>query len=430
MSQSASEYQRAIDSLFARVTGATKFGLERTEQLLAKVGNPEKKFRSIHVAGTNGKGSVVATLDALYRFKGLKVGRYTSPHLIDFRERIVVNGVQISEQEVLDFLRSNQEFAERIGATFFELTTALAFKHFAEKEVDIAIVETGLGGRLDSTNVLEPLAAVVTSIGLDHMDLLGDTLEEIAEEKAGIFKSGALAVIGEEDPSIAEFLGLRAAAAGVTEIAQLDRDVVTTNIKVERSGTTFDLQGEISGTFSTGLVGKHQARNTAIALLTAVRRSKQLQLTISNEDINQALKNLTIPGRFQTFEKYIFDVAHNPSGAAALAETIRQIKPFPTITALLAVLGDKDWKGIMRELSSAVDRFFITTPPDAPKGREFDPNEAYEYAISQNWNAELDTDFEDAIARIQKRCGTIVITGSFHTVGAAMKRLLRSPITG
>lgn len=426
----ASDYQNAIDQLFARVTGATKFGLERTEQLLAKLGNPHKRFKSIHVAGTNGKGSVVATLDALYRYKGLKVGRYTSPHLVDFRERIVVNGVQISEENVMRFLADNQEFAEQIGATFFELTTVLAFKYFADQQVDIAIVETGLGGRLDSTNVIQPLAAVITSIGLDHTDLLGDTLEKIAGEKAGIFKPHALAVIGEEDPSISEFLGLRAVNAGATEIAQLDRDVVIQNIEVTSTETTFDLQGEPSGKFSTQLIGPHQARNTAIALLTAVRRSKQLNLQFTESDINEALKTLTLPGRFQRFEKYIFDVAHNPAGAKALAETIRLTKPFPTITAVVAVLGDKDWKGIMHELSSAVDRFFITTPPDAPKGREFDPNEAYEYALSQNWNTELDANFDDAMTRIQKRCGTIVITGSFHTVGAAMKRLLRSPIAG
>ena len=425
-----SEYQDAINSLFARVTGDTKLGLARTEQLLHRLGDPHKKFKSIHVAGTNGKGSVVATLDALFRYKGLKVGRYTSHHLIDFRERIVVDGEQISELEVLTFLRAQHEFAEQIGATFFELTTALAFAHFAWREVDIAIIETGLGGRLDSTNVLQPLAAVVTSIGLDHMDLLGDTLEKIAAEKAGIFKEGAEAVVGETDPGMAEFLGLRAAAAGSSPIVLIDRDVVTANIEVTSTGTTFDLQGEISGHFSTGLIGQHQARNTAIALITAVRRSKQLNLQFEEPDINQALKDLSLPGRFQRFEKYIFDVAHNPSGAAALADTINRVKPFPTITALLAVLGDKDWKGIMHELSSAVDRFFITTPPDAPKGREFDANGAYEYALSQNWNAELDTDFEDAMTRIEKRCGTIVITGSFHTVGAAMKRLLRSPIIG
>ncbi len=424
------DYERAIESLFARVTGATKFGLERTEQLLHKLGNPHKRFRSIHVAGTNGKGSVVYTLDALYRHGGYKVGRYTSPHLIDFRERIVVDGVMITEQQVLDFLHANQQFAEHIGATFFELTTAMAFAHFAEREVDVAIIETGLGGRLDSTNVLTPIASIVTSIGLDHTELLGDTVEKIAEEKAGIFKPNALAVIGEPDPALAEFLALRAAAADSTPIALVDRHAIPTNIEVTSTATTFDLQGDPSGRFSTQLIGPHQARNTAIALLTAVRLSEQLPLPMSQSELNTALSDLTVPGRFQRFEKYIFDVAHNPSGAGALAETIRLTKPFPTITAVLAVLGDKDWKGIMYELSSAVDRFFITTPPDVPKGREFDANEAYEYALSQNWNAELDADFDDAITRIQKRCGTIVITGSFHTVGAAMKRLLRSPIAG
>ncbi len=337
----------------------------------------------------------------------------------------------ISEEAVVRFLRDNQEFAEQIGATFFEITTAMAFDHFARSEVDIAVIETGLGGRLDSTNVLGPIASVVTSIGLDHTDMLGESLEEIAGEKAGIFKAGAAAIIGEPDPSIAEFLALRAASAGATHITILDNAVQIENVEVTSTGTTFDLRGELSGNFSTPLIGQHQARNTAIALLTAVRRSSmQSQLEISNAEINQALSTITLPGRFQRFEKYIFDVAHNPDGAHALANAIREVDPVHPRTALVAVLGDKDWKGIMRELVTAVDRLFITMPPDAPAGREFDPNEAYEYAISQNWNAELDSNFDDAMTRIQKRCGTVVITGSFHTVGAALKRLLRSPIAG
>ncbi len=429
MADDLSDYQSAITSLYSRVTGATKFGLERTEQILERLGNPHRKFPSIHVAGTNGKGSVVATLDALFSAQGLRVGRYTSPHLIDFRERITVGGFQISEEAVVGFLRDNQEFAEETGATFFELTTAMVFDHFARSKVDIAVIETGLGGRLDSTNVLQPVASVVTSIGLDHTDMLGDTIEKIAEEKAGIFKANAAAIIGEPNPAIAEFLALRAASANSTPITILDRAIEISNIEVSPQGTSFTMTGEITGTFSTPLIGPHQARNTAIALLTAVRLPS-MPLTLDVTETNQALAKVSLPGRFQTFEKYIFDVAHNPAGAAALAETIRLTRPFPTITAVVAVLGDKDWKGIMRELAPAVDRFFITTPPDAPKGREFDPNEAYEYALSQNWNAELDADFDDAMTRIQKRCGTIVITGSFHTVGAAMKRLLRSPITG
>ena len=184
-------YSEAIQALFARTSGSIKPGLERTEELLARLGSPHRRLAAIHVAGTNGKGSVVATCEALLRARGFTVGRYTSPHLVDFRERITVNGHPISEKEVLDFLERWIPAAEEMGASFFEVTTALAFDWLARKGVDFGVIETGLGGRLDSTNVLQPRVATVTSIGLDHTDLLGDTLEAIAGEKAGIFKPGA-----------------------------------------------------------------------------------------------------------------------------------------------------------------------------------------------------------------------------------------------
>jgi len=180
-------YKSALDRLFARTGSTSKFGLDRTRALLALLGNPEKKFKSFHVAGTNGKGSVVATAETLLRAKGLRVGRYTSPHLVDFRERFVVDGVEISDREVEEFLIRWERDSERLDATFFEITTALAFAHFASREVDIAVIETGLGGRLDSTNVITPLVAAVTSIGIDHTEYLGNTIGEIAREKGGIF---------------------------------------------------------------------------------------------------------------------------------------------------------------------------------------------------------------------------------------------------
>jgi len=194
-------------------------GLGRIRALLRHLGSPQRAYPSIIIAGTNGKGSVVAMCDAMLRAKGLRVGRYTSPHLIDFRERVLVDGAPISEESVLRFLRRTMPIAEKIGATFFELTTALAFAHFDESNVDIAVVETGLGGRLDSTNVLEPVAATVTSIGLDHTDLLGTTREAIALEKAGIFKADAAAIIGEQGPSIAAILRKSAHAAGARQRA-------------------------------------------------------------------------------------------------------------------------------------------------------------------------------------------------------------------
>ncbi|MFN2398548.1 MAG: folylpolyglutamate synthase/dihydrofolate synthase family protein, partial [Gemmatimonadaceae bacterium] len=189
--------------MFARTTAGWKFGLETTRALLASLGDPHTRYPKFHVGGTNGKGSVVVTLDALLRAPGeglgvgLRVGRYTSPHLVDFRERIVVDGRPISEDAVVRFIRDWTAEVERLGATFFEATTCMAFHHFARQNVDVAIIEVGLGGRLDSTSVIHPLVSGVTSISIDHVEYLGNTVEEIAREKAGVFKKGSAAVIGE-----------------------------------------------------------------------------------------------------------------------------------------------------------------------------------------------------------------------------------------
>lgn len=339
-----------------------------------------------------------------------------------------MDGVQIGEAAVVEFLGAKQEFAESIGATFFELTTALAFHHFATCNVDVAVVETGLGGRLDSTNVLVPMAAVVTNIGMDHTDLLGDTLEEIALEKAGIFKRGVPAIVGEPKQGISGVLEGSARAAGSVPILSLDQELKIDNVKVTTHGMTFDLHGSWGvQSVRTPLLGTHQARNTALAIL-ALQASAQDWL-VPRAQWSSALASIHLPARFQRFEKYIFDVAHNPAGAAALAATITKISPPHPRTALVAMLGDKDWRGFLGALAPVVDRLFITTPPDAPAGREFDAGAAYEYSVAQGWNAELDLNFDDAVTRVSKRCGTVVITGSFHTVGAAMSRLQRVPIT-
>lgn len=426
MGDGLSEYRNALTSLFARTTGATKFGLERTEALLKALGDPQKKFPSIHVAGTNGKGSVVATLDALLRTKGLRVGRYTSPHLVDFRERFLVDGHPITEKEVGEFLSHWEKFAEEIEATFFEITTALAFKHFADCKVDVAVIETGLGGRLDSTNVLDPVAACVVSIGLDHTDMLGDTVEAIAREKAGIFKKDRPAVIGEAAGSAQQVLITTAANAGAKPVHLFDEEMSISAVRVTKTGTTFELNNRIGKIeLTTPLIGEHQARNTAIAILTMTAAGDRFALP--RNQWNSALANVWLPGRFQRLGGFVLDVAHNPAGATVLANTILKLNLPSPRTILLAVLGDKDWQGIMRSLAPAADRFFLTIPPGAPPGREFDPEMAHAYARAMGWDADVDADFTDAIRRAAKRCGTVVVTGSFHTVGAAMQRLQVSP---
>ncbi|HET6761754.1 MAG TPA: folylpolyglutamate synthase/dihydrofolate synthase family protein, partial [Gemmatimonadaceae bacterium] len=309
-----SSYSAAIDALFARTTSGIKPGLERTEALLAKLGSPHRELSAVHVAGTNGKGSVVATAEALLRSTGLKVGRFTSPHLIDFRERITIDGKPITEDAVLEFLERWISPAEEIGATFFEVTTALAFDWFAKQNVDIAVIETGLGGRLDSTNVVSPRVATVTSIGLDHTDLLGDTLEAIAREKAGIFKRGIPAVIGEQSAQIRSVLEDCALRSGAQPIVVMDEEYRIEDVEISWRGTGFTLRrGARRQRLKTPLIGAYQARNTAIAIATVASLGENYLPPA--DETSSALAKVSLPGRFQRHGTFVFDVAHNPEGA-------------------------------------------------------------------------------------------------------------------
>ena len=419
-------YSAAIETLFARTTSGIKPGLERTEAILAKLGSPHRQLSALHVAGTNGKGSVVATAEALLRWKGLKVGRYTSPHLIDFRERITVNGTPISEKAVLHFLEEWIPLAEEMGATFFELTTALAFDWFVKQSVDIAVIETGLGGRLDSTNVLTPRVATVTSIGLDHTDLLGDTLESIAREKAGIFKRGTPAVIGEDSAPIRSLLIDCAREVGAQPIIAIDDEYEITDVKVSAAGTEFTLgYSGARHSITTPLIGAYQARNTTVAIASVATLGRDY--LPPTEEISSALSSVFLPGRFQRRGKIIFDVAHNPEGAHTIAETVRALNPPTPRTALVAVLADKDWRGIIRELATVVDRFLFTDAPSAPAERRWDPAAAQRFADSEGFNADLEPDLDVALARGEGQSETLIVTGSFHTVGDTMSRLQVSP---
>jgi dihydrofolate synthase/folylpolyglutamate synthase len=419
-------YSAAIETLFARTTSGIKPGLERTEAILARLGSPHRRLSAIHIAGTNGKGSVVATTEALLRWKGLKVGRYTSPHLIDFRERITVNGTPITEEAVLRFLEEWIPAAEEMGATFFELTTALAFDWFVKQSVDIAVIETGLGGRLDSTNVLTPRVATVTSIGLDHTELLGDTLESIAREKAGIFKRGIPAIIGEASPQICSLLKDCARDVGARPVVAIDDDYRISGGALSAAGTRFTVHHRGDRyQITTPLIGAYQARNTTVAIATlATLGTDYLPPTA---ETSNALSNVFLPGRFQRRGKIIFDVAHNPAGARTIAETVRALNPPEPRTALVAVLADKDWRGIIRELATVVDRFLFTNAPSAPAERRWDPADALRFADSEGFNADLEPDLDVALARGEGQSETLIVTGSFHTVGDAMSRLQVSP---
>lgn len=418
-------YADALDFLFARTTGIWKLGLDRVEAFLHALGDPHRRLRTIHVAGTNGKGSTCATLDALLRASRLRVGRYTSPHLVDFRERFLVDGVAVDAERIVAFVDRWTPEVERLGATFFEATTAMAFEFFAEDGVDIAVIETGLGGRLDATNVVTPLVAGVTNIGIDHVEYLGATREEIAFEKAGIFKAGVPAVVGEPESGIRELLRRYAQEHGAVPVRAIFDTGGPTAVSVGSAGTTFTYEGV---THRTPLLGAHQADNAALAITMADMLPEGLRPDAAA--VERGLATVRLPGRFQRSGRYIFDVAHNPAGAAELARTLRAVQPPRPVVAVFSVLSDKDWRGMMEHLAPAVDHFVITNAPTSPPGRVWSMPEPLAYARERDLSAELVRDFDRALARGAERGATVLVTGSFHTVGDAMARLEVSPATG
>lgn len=399
-------YQDALAYLYPRVT-QIKFGLETTRALLAELGEPHRVFPTIHIGGTNGKGSVTAMVGEALRVMGWRVGVYTSPHLISFSERIRVDDVPISDAAVALWVERLRPLADRLEATFFETTTAMAFADFAARGAEIAVIEVGLGGRLDSTNVIDPLVSAVTKIEMDHQKYLGDTLEAIAREKAWIAKPGAPFVIGETRPGLVEVL--RHEAVQATN-GQADPRVVPPEARY---------RGRLA------LLGSHQRRNAAIA--QAVLHALPAPYRPPAEAIDRAFAGVTVPGRLDRRGKWLFDVAHNPDGIEALCTAIPELELPRPIHALVSILGEKAWAEMLVRLDREVDRGILTVTPSAESRRwnlEWlqqwlrDPNRPPARA---SW--QLIPDFHESLARIQEGAGTVLVTGSFHTVGDVMMEI-------
>ena len=329
---------------------AYKEDLSNTIELLEYLDNPHQRFKTIHVAGTNGKGSTSHMLASVLREAGFKVGLYTSPHLKDFRERIKVNGRMISKDAVSTFVAQNKTFFEANELSFFEMTVGLAFSYFEKKAVDIAIIEVGLGGRLDSTNVITPEVAVITNIGLDHTQFLGDTLSKIAREKAGIIKPNVPVVIGETLP---------------------ESKVVFTEIADKNKASISFAENQDASKYETDLLGDYQELNKR-TVLSALNVLKNQGWKVSEKAVVKGLKNTVqntgILGRWQVLQdnpKVICDTAHNPDG---LKLTLNQLKS-ETYERLHIVLGTVDEKDLSTILSLfPVDAVYYFCKPDVPRG--------------------------------------------------------------
>ena len=354
-------YQKTIDFLFTQFPAyqkhglnAFKPGLERVLKLSNLVGNPHKKFKSIHLAGTNGKGSCSHMLASIFQEAGYKVGLFTSPHLKDFRERIKINGVEISKKMVIDFVDRFKTEAELIKPSFFEYTTIMAFEQFANQKVDIAIIETGLGGRLDCSNIITPEISIITNIGLDHQQLLGDTLTKIAGEKAGIIKKNVPVVIGrKQEESVSLF-----------------------NYVAQQNQTRITWAEEVECDYELDLKGYYQKENAKTVYAT-IKNLKSQGWNISKENISKGFANTIIntslKGRWQTLQespKVICDTGHNIDGIKIIANQIEDLQ-FDKLHIVWGMVDDKDIETILNLLPKI--GFFYWCEPNI--GRALDANE-------------------------------------------------------
>lgn len=415
--------------LFPRTAGGIRWGLERTEALLAGAGDPHRRFRALHVGGTNGKGSVAALADAALRaaHPGVGVGLYTSPHLVSFAERIRIGGRPVDAALLASAEAELRGPVEASGATFFEAATALAFLCFARAPVDVAVVEVGLGGRLDSTNVVLPLATAVTNVGRDHTEYLGDSLEEIAFEKAGIFKPGVPALVGEREAGPLEVLRRRAAEAGAP-LTLLDDVSRVEEVRVSLEGTRFRLASERWGTreLRIPLIGAHQARNAALAaeLLGLLPPG----LLPSLDAIQSGFAAVRWPGRMQLERMrgttWLFDVAHNPDGVGVLAETLDRLDLPRPLVVVAAILADKAWGEMLPPLLARADAAILTVAPSSPPERRWDPDAAAD-ALAASIPLRVVPHLDAALMRAETLAphGTVLVTGSVHTVGDALAGL-------
>lgn len=422
------DYDQALDYLYDLQFFGVKFGLENTRELLRRLGDPHLKYRTIHVTGTNGKGSVCAFLESMLRTAGYKVGLYTSPHLIDFTERIVVDGKEISREDVTRLSGTVKahvvemaKMADNKQCTFFEATTALAFKYFEEQKVDVAVIEVGMGGRLDSTNHLDPEACVITSIGVEHTQYLGDTEAKIAYEKAGIIKPEVPVVVGNVSAEAMDVIAKKTEECR-SNMVRMGKDFGYTPSKEDARSFTYWGFGGLSGKYQVGVHGEFQKANASLALAAIeAAMSRDNPLTVDIKAARTGLASAKWPGRLHAVRQkplIVLDGAHNPHGMKALAETVPRTFQYDELALVIGMMADKDQGKSLEAISGIADTVIAT---QARIGRSLPADKLA--ALVKGKHAKTATNIADAIAEALKHArkkDLILITGSLYVVGEAL----------
>lgn len=426
MAPLSDEYERALEYLYGLQVHGIKFGLSSTKSLLKRLGNPHKRLSVIHIAGTNGKGSVAATVASILKELRLKVGLYTSPHLVRFNERLVVNSREISDKKVVGLFNQVREVVDdREPPTYFEIVTAMALKYFADQKVDWAVVEVGMGGRLDATNVVNSTVCAITTIGLEHKEYLGSTLAAIAREKAGIIKAGVPVVTGVKKPKPLAVIKTRSQMVGAPLMMQgIDfRSVPRKGGTLDYFGSGVDFRG-----LNLALKGRHQRFNAGLALGVLENLWLRGLISLNETAVHRGLLAVTWPGRLEMVMKkppMILDGAHNPDAAAALKNAVTSEFPHRRLITVLGVMSDKDGRGIVKRIASISHRLILTR---TAYERGMNPEKLLEHLADFNGEAEAISDLGEALARamkLAKEGDLILVTGSLYLVGEVKEILAK-----
>lgn len=419
--------KETIEFLYSLERHGIKPGLERITELLSLLGNPQNACPSVHIAGTNGKGSTAAFISSVLAKAGLKTGLYTSPHLIRFNERIRVSGSLISDREIRELVEAVRTASKKMrgkdALTFFEFTTVMAFLYFKLKKADIAVIETGMGGRLDATNVITPLVSVITNIALDHTEYLGDRVEDIAREKAGIIKCRVPVITGETAEKPLKVLRDAARKSG-SRLLSLGRD-----FSITERGAGFDFTGpnlKLKG-LKTSLRGVHQGKNAACAL-AAIGALKESGFAIPVSALRAGLKEAAWPGRVDILSKrplVILDGAHNPSGASTLKAALNGLK-YEKLILVLGIMNGKDIDGILRELAPMAYKVIITRPlTERAASLDLLEKKLARYSKPVSRAGTVKDACKSALIEAGT-AGSVCVTGSLFTVGEALAYLSRA----
>ena len=412
-------YEDAVAYLFGLQKYGIKFGLSKTSNLLEAFGNPHLRQKYIHIAGTNGKGSVAAMLEAILMKSGLKVALYSSPHLVRFTERFRIDGKEIHPGQVADLVRDLKRVVDPTQPpTFFEVTTAMALIYFAREKPDISIMEVGMGGRLDATNVIRPVASAITNISLEHQSFLGPSLTDIAGEKAGIIKPGIDLVTAATQSQVIKVFS-ETCKRRKAPFWRIGRE-----IRYRRNGAKLNYYGlgRIERDLELGLVGKHQVRNAALAL-AVVELLEKRGFTVSSGHIREGLKETRWPGRMQVVSQkplIILDGAHNPDAMRILVNSMRDAFQWKRLILVLGVMGDKDIPKIINRIVPIAD-YIIYTRPEYYRAAE--PQVLMNEAGPFGKKGEVIPTIPEALNKAKDRSGpgdVILVTGSLFTVGEAI----------